>query len=182
MVASSPTVFRRYIALELGKLREAAGYSRDQVAQHIDCTVGHVRHLEVARNLPRALEVRAMLALYDAGERTDAFLELVKAARGGKDWWVDLPGVPQWLDLLLGMEAAAVAIHSYDAMVVPGLFQTPRYTEALIRAGEPALPDDEIQPRIDLRMQRQDVLVRRPDPPAVWCVLALHPQDRKSVV
>jgi hypothetical protein len=79
--------------------------------------------------------------------------------------------VPQWLDLLLGMEAAAVAIHSYDAMVVPGLFQTPRYTEVLIRAMEPALPDDEVQPRIDLRMQRQDVLVRRPDPPAVWCVL-----------
>lgn len=121
-------------------------------------------------SIPKPVEVRALFPLYGVDERVEPFLKLINAARHGRNWWADIPGIPKWLDLLLGMEAAAVTINSYDAMVVPGLFQTPRYTEALIRAGEPTLPESDLQPRIDLRMQRQDVLVR-PDPPAVWCVL-----------
>ena len=121
-----------------------------------------------------------LLALYGVGERTDAFLALVDAARKGKDWWADFPGVPQWLDLLLGMEAAAVTINSYDTMLVPGLLQTPAYAEAVIRAVEPNLPDEEVQQRIDLRLVRQDVLTRQPDPPAVWCVLDESVLHRKA--
>lgn len=171
MTAPSPTVLRRYIALELTKLREANTLTRDQVAKHIGCTVGHVRHLEVGRNLPRQLEVRALMAFYNVGERVEDFLALVDAARKGKDWWADFPGVPEWLDLLLGMEAAAVTIHSYNATVIPGLFQTHNYAEALIRAGEPDLPESELAQRLELRMVRQDVLTRQPCAPAVWCVL-----------
>jgi hypothetical protein len=185
VVASSATVFKRYVALELARLREAAGFKREQVAEHLDCSLGHVRHLETLHSLPKSLETRAMLQLYGVAERTDAFLALVDAARRGKDWWTDFPGVPKWLDLLLGMEAAAVTIHSYDTMVVPGLFQTPAYAEAVIRAGEPNLPESELKPRIDLRMQRQDVLTRQPDPPAVWRVLdesVLHRRTSKPAV
>ncbi len=170
-MAVSVTVFKRYVALELGKLRDAAGLKREQVAEHLGCSLGHVRHLETMHSLPKPVEVRALLVLYGVAERTDAFLALVDAARRGKDWWADFPGVPKWLDLLLGMEAAAVTIHGYDTMLVTGLFQTPRYAEAVIRAGEPNLPESELQSRIDLRLQRQDILTRRPDPPAVWCVL-----------
>jgi transcriptional regulator with XRE-family HTH domain len=171
VTASGTTVFKRYVALELGRLRDASGLSRDAVAEHLGCSVGHVRHLETAYSTPKPLEVRHLLPLYGAGERTEDFLKLVDAARRGRDWWADFPGVPERLDLLLGMEAAAVAIHSYDAMLVPGLFQTPAYAEAVIRAGKPNLPEAELQPLIDLRMQRQDILTRRPDPPAVWRVL-----------
>jgi Domain of unknown function (DUF5753)/Helix-turn-helix domain len=167
----SATVFKRYVALELLKLRDAAKLKREEVAEHLGCSLGHVRHLETLHTLPKPPEVRVLLALYGVGERTDAFLALVDAARKGKDWWVDFPGVPQWLDLLLGMEAAAVTINSYDTMAVPGLFQTPAYAKAIIRAVEPNLPDEEVQQRIDLRLVRQDVLTRQPEPPAVWCVL-----------
>jgi hypothetical protein len=69
------------------------------------------------------------------------------------------------------MEAAAATIHSYDSMLVPGLFQTPATAAAIIRGGAPELTDAEVQQRIELRMARQDVLTRRPDPPTVWCVL-----------
>lgn len=184
VTASSPTVFKRYVALEMLKLRQAAGLKRDEVAEHLGCTVGHVRHLETMVSIPKPVEVRALFPLYGVDERVEPFLKLVDAARRGRDWWADLPDVPKWFDLLLSMETAAITINSYDAMTVPGLFQTPRYAEALIRAGEPSLHESDIQPRIDLRMQRQDVLHRRPDPPAVWCVLdesVLHrrPSDPK---
>lgn len=170
VAAPSPTVLKRHVALQLRSLREAAGLKREQVAEQLGRTVGHVRHLETMVSLPNQLEVRALLALYGVPERVDSFLALVAAAKRGKDWWTDFPGVPAWLELLLGMEAAAATIHSYDTMVVPGLFQTPAYAQAVIRGGQPDLPDDEVHQRVELRMARQDVLTG-PEPPQVWCVL-----------
>jgi len=48
-------------------------------------------------SLPKPAEVRVLLPLYGAGERTDSFLELVEAARRGKDWWRTSPGCPRAL-------------------------------------------------------------------------------------
>ncbi|MGH3799624.1 MAG: DUF5753 domain-containing protein [Pseudonocardiaceae bacterium] len=74
-------------------------------------------------------------------------------------------------DLYLAMESSAVQIDSYDSVIVPGLFQTPAYAKAVIRAGRPGLADAELARRLELRMARQDVLSRQPDPPVVWSVL-----------
>ncbi|MGH3888122.1 MAG: helix-turn-helix domain-containing protein [Pseudonocardiaceae bacterium] len=170
--SSSPTVLRRYIALELRRLREAVGFKREQVAERLRCVVSHVSHLETMRNLPKGPELEVLLNFYGAGERIAAFLDLVDAARKGRDWWIPFKGAaPEWFDLYLAMESSAVQIDSYDSMIVPGLFQTPAYAKAVIRAGEPELADAEFARRVELRMARQDVLTRQPDPPIVWSVL-----------
>lgn len=170
VTASSPIALKRHVALQLRSLREAAGIKRDHVAEYLGCTVGHIRHLETLISLPKPMEVRVLLPMYGVPERIESFLALVDAAKRGRDWWADFPGVPSWLELLLGIQAAAATIDRYDAMVVPGLFQTPAYAEAVIRGGEPGLSDDEVKQRVELRMARQDVLTR-PDPPRVQCVL-----------
>jgi Domain of unknown function (DUF5753)/Helix-turn-helix domain len=164
-------IFKRYVALELTRLRKEAGFKREEVATHLGCSLSHVTHLETLWSLPKPPEVRSLLAFYGEPERVEDFLTLVEAARRGRDWWVDLPGVPKWLDLLLGMEAAAATINSYDTMLVRGLFQTPAYAESVIRAGEPHLSDAEVDQSVKLRLVRQDVLERRPDPPTVWSIL-----------
>jgi len=178
VASSSPTVLKRYVALELRRLREAAGFKREQVAARLRCAVSHISHLETMRNLPKGPELEVLLEFYGVGERAAAFLDLVDAARRGRDWWLPFKdAAPEWFDLYLGMESSAVQIDSYDSMVVPGLFQTPAYAKAVIRAGEPELADAEVARRIELRMARQDVLTRQPDSPAVWSVLdesALH--------
>jgi transcriptional regulator with XRE-family HTH domain len=171
VTVTNPTVLRRYVALELRRLREAAGLSMDEVGKELGRSGSTVRHLETQRSLPGRLEVERLLQLFGVSERTEGFLNLVNAARRGKDWWADFPGVPERMDLLLGMEAAVVDIRGYDVMLVPGLFQTPTYAKEVFRAGESNLAHEELQSRIDLRMQRQDILTRRPDPPAVWWVL-----------
>jgi len=173
MVASpSPTVLKRYVALELRRLREASGFKREQVAGRLRCNLSHITHLETMRNLPRAAELEVLLDFYGASERTSAFLELVDAARKGKDWFAPFKGAgPEWFDLYLGMESSAAQIESYDSMIVPGLFQTPAYAKAIIQAGEPELADSEVARRVELRMARQDVLTRQPNPPTVWSVL-----------
>ncbi len=172
VASSSPTVLKRYVALELRRLREAVGFKREQVAERLRCAVSHISHLETMRNLPKAAELEVLLDFYGAAERTAAFLDLVDAARKGRDWWLPFKdAAPEWFDLYLGMESSAVQIDSYDSMVVPGLFQTPAYAKAIIRASEPEPPDAEVARRIELRMARQDVLTRQPNPPSVWSVL-----------
>ena len=172
VASSSPTVLRRYVALELRRLRETAGFKREQVAERLRCVVSHVSHLETMRNLPKGPELEVLLDFYGAAERIPAFLDLVDSARKGRDWWIPFKGTaPEWFDLFLAMESSAMQIDSYDSMIVPGLFQTPAYAKAVIRAGEPELADAEFARRLELRMARQDVLTRQPDPPIVWRVL-----------
>ena len=172
MATSSPTVLKWWIALELTKLRERAGLSRQQVASHLQCALSTVRHVETGRNLPRPLELREMLSLYGIPERVEQFTELLNSAKRGRDWFEAFTGAaPAWFDLFLGLESSAAQIESYDALVVPGLFQTAAYAEAVIRAGDPELSDAEVSRRIELRLARQDVLTRAPDQPTVWSVL-----------
>lgn len=169
--SSSPTVLKWWIALELTRLRERTGLSRQEVADHVQCVVSAVRHVETGRNLPRPLELREMLTLYGVPERVERFAELVTSAKKGRDWFEVFTAAQPSFTLFLGLESSAAQIESYDAQVVPGLFQTAAYAEAVIRADDPEVSDAEVSRRIELRLARQDVLTRQPQPPTVWSVL-----------
>lgn len=172
VVSSSPTVLKRWLALELRKLREDAGISRQQVADRLRCAVSRIGHVEVMRNLPSAAELEVMLDFYGVPDRTTLFLDLLIAARKGKDWWSAYrSAVPATFDLFLGLESAATRIDCYAAVLVPGLFQIPSYTEAVIRQGRPELPDREVAARIELRLARQQLLDRTDPPVQLWAVL-----------
>jgi len=172
VVAPSPTVLKRYVGLELRRLRESAGFKRDQVAERAGCATSHITHLEVARNLPKVPELELLLRHYGAAKRIPAFLELLDAARTGQDWWTPYVGAaPSWFELFLGLEASAERISSYDALIIPGLFQTSDYAEHIVRTGDPELTSAEVGRRVELRMARQEVLGRQPDPPIVETVL-----------
>jgi transcriptional regulator with XRE-family HTH domain len=172
--ASAATAPKRWIAFALKRAREQAGKSRQDVVEHIDVTASHISHLETGRNLPNASECEKLLVFYGLGERWPFFRELLKAAKKGRDWW-KAPAFsgaePEWFDLYLGLEAWARVAASYDTLVIPGLFQTREYATALIRAGHPSLSDPEVQRRVDLRIERQKVLTREPEPLRVWSVL-----------
>lgn len=172
MDAPSPTVLKRYVGLELRRLRESAGFKRDEVARRAGCVTSHITHLEVARNLPKVPELELLLTFYGAADRIPAFTELVDAARSSSDWWLPFAGaVPPWFDLFLGLESCAERISSFNPLVIPTLFQTPEYAEDVVRTAEPELAPSAVAQRVELRMARQDVLTRQPDPPAVSCVL-----------
>ena len=57
--------------------------------------------------------------------------------------------------------AMAGRISSYDAQWVPGLFQNPDDTRALIRSGGRRLTEEQIDAQVEPRMARRD-LRRRP--------------------
>ncbi|MGH3977950.1 MAG: helix-turn-helix domain-containing protein, partial [Pseudonocardiaceae bacterium] len=124
MVASSPTLLKRWIAAELRRLREAAGWTRQQAAQRLDKTLQQIGHIETVRNLPSTGDLEALLTSYGAADRIELFRSIARQARKGKDWWIGFEdAMPRDFDLYLGLEASAMQIHSYAAVVVPGLLQ-----------------------------------------------------------
>ena len=175
MVASSVSVtaVKWWFAAEMRRMREKRGLTREQAAAAVRGSVANIGHIETARGLPKPLELERLLELYGEPERVEFFQELRLRAKRGRDWWVGFrETVPGYLHLFLGLETSAVQIESWDAHVVPGLFQTRATALAMIRVGRPDLDPDGIDRLVELRMSRQREVVDREEPPALWSVIA----------
>lgn len=169
--SSSPAVLRRWIGLELRRLRTAAGKSRPEAADRIHQSRTVIGHLETARNLPSGPVLEVLLSFYGVPDRLPFFLDLIAAARRGKNWWDQHAGAaPPWFNLYLGLEAGAAEIASFDSYLVPGLLQTASYAEAVMRA-DPELTPQQVEQRVALRIGRQKILERATDPVRLWVIL-----------
>lgn len=96
---------------------------------------------------------------------------LVAMARDAKrSNWLEtrFPGLPSQATTLGQYESEASRLVCVQLLLVMGLLQTPAYTRAVMSAtGTPA---QQIQPRVDLRQERQKVL-EKDDPPQVTAIL-----------
>jgi transcriptional regulator with XRE-family HTH domain len=156
------------MGIELRRLREAAGLTIDQVAEHLECSLSKISRIEKGQVRTTTRDVRDLLELYQApDEQRDELIQLAREARQA-GWWKaysDTRGV-----LHAGLEAEASTIRQYEVLLVPGLFQTQGYARALLRALLPDANMEEIERRVQLRMKRQ-ALLTQDDPPALWAVL-----------
>ncbi|GAA1462272.1 helix-turn-helix transcriptional regulator [Nocardiopsis exhalans] len=179
-MGSSPTVWRRWLAHELKRLRVEAGLSRKEVAAKLRCTPGKLHYIETAVVAPRVRDLEEILFdLYQVPEeRREHYLQAAHNAKK-KGWWEkpeDGVAVPKWFSLYLGLEQGASEIYAWETHLVPGLLQTHGYATALNRNGTAELSQEEIQARVDIRMSRQRIL-HGADPIRFWCVIdeaALH--------
>ncbi|MGE9692783.1 helix-turn-helix domain-containing protein [Streptomyces sp. CH6] len=77
---------------------------------------------------------------------------------------------PDWFKPYADLEQDAAAIVQYSPSMLMGLLQTEAYAAAIFRASNPTETVDEIRARVQLRMQRQEIL-NRADPPSLWLVV-----------
>jgi hypothetical protein len=111
-----------------------------------------------------------MLALYRVDEdRREAMVQIAREARQ-RGWWQKFVDVPDGVPAYVGLEAAATSIDVYMSLIVPALLQTPDYARAVIGAVRPDLPRDELDRRVELRVQRQGLLDQE-QPPAMRVLL-----------
>jgi hypothetical protein len=128
--------------------------------------------MELGRVGFKERDVADLLRLYglDDGEERDRLLALARDANN-PGWWHRYGDVlPSWFHSYLGLEAAAQLIRTYELQFVPGLLQTPEYVRAVVQLGRTAIPDQEIERRIALRLSRQEALAR-PNPVKLWAVV-----------
>jgi hypothetical protein len=169
---SGPTVLRILLGNQLRKLREARGVSRDEAGWEIRASGSKISRMELGRVGFKERDVADLLTLYqvtDENERA-ALLSLARQANN-PGWWHRYGDVlPHWFQSYLGLEAAAALIRTYEVQYVPGLLQTREYARAVVLLAHDRAPVEEIERRVDLRMDRQKVL-RRPNAPHLWVVV-----------
>ncbi|WP_433538522.1 helix-turn-helix domain-containing protein [Micromonospora sp. CA-249363] len=169
---TGPTVLRMLLGAQLRRLRESSGVTREGAGWEIRSSESKISRMELGRVGFKERDVSDLLTLYgvsDEGER-QALLKLARDANS-PGWWHRYGDVlPSWFQSYLGLEAAAALIRSYEVQFVPGLLQTREYARAVVLLGHGGAGVAEIDRRVDLRMQRQQLLLRD-KPPLLWAVV-----------
>ncbi|MEC3973912.1 helix-turn-helix domain-containing protein [Amycolatopsis sp. H20-H5] len=163
-----PTVRRRRLASELRRLREAAELTIDEVGEKLECSASKVSRIETGHVGVTPRDARDMLELYGiAGDEQEALVQLAREARK-RGWWHAYNEV--FTGTFVGLEADSSSLRAFQALLVPGLLQTERYTRTVIRAMRPDAEEVEIKRRVAARMARQE-LFTDPSPPEYWAVI-----------
>ncbi|WP_436837621.1 helix-turn-helix domain-containing protein [Micromonospora rifamycinica] len=160
------------LGAQLRRLREASGVTREGAGWEIRSSESKISRMELGRVGFKERDVSDLLTLYGvtAAEERDALLKLARDANS-PGWWHRYGDVlPGWFQSYLGLEAAAALIRSYEVQFVPGLLQTPEYARAVVLLGHRGAAVEEVDRRVELRMQRQQLL-HRADPPQLWAVI-----------
>jgi transcriptional regulator with XRE-family HTH domain len=166
---------RRRLAAELRRLRTDARLPIEDVAGRLEWPASKVSRIENRQVGISARDLRKLLDLYQVTDRSyrDELLEIGRRATE-RGWWQSYGTavVPTALGNLIGLEAEAATIRTYEPELVPGLLQTADYARAVIRGGRPRDTAQEIDRRVEVRLERQEVLTRtNPPPPKVSVVL-----------
>jgi transcriptional regulator with XRE-family HTH domain len=172
-VVSGPTVLRILLGGQLRKLREAAGITPDRAGYEIRASRSKISRVEHGRVSFKERDVADLLTLYgvtDTAERR-RMLNLAQHANS-QGWWSRYDDVmPDWFETYVGLEQATSLIRTYELQFVPGLFQTEDYARAVTALGHRSAPTEEIERRVSLRLQRQQILTRPDATPRVWAVI-----------
>jgi hypothetical protein len=169
---TGPTVLRILLGAQLRRLREGRAITREDAGWEIRASGSKISRMELGRVSFKERDVSDLLSLYgvtDAKER-EALLELARQANS-PGWWHHFGDIlPPGFQSFLGLEAAATLVRTYEIQFVPGLLQTPEYARAIMLLGHAGTSPDDIDRRVELRMQRQQIL-NRSDPPQLWAVI-----------
>jgi transcriptional regulator with XRE-family HTH domain len=167
-----PTVLRMLLGIQLRRLREAKGLTPDQAGYEIRASRSKISRVEHGRVGFKERDVRDLLSLYGVTDDQELarMLGLARQANN-QGWWAKYDDImPDWFESYVGLEQATSLIRTYELQFVPGLFQTEGYARVVTVLGHRAAPASEIERRVSLRMQRQELL-RSGDSPRLWAVI-----------
>ncbi|GHI05211.1 DNA-binding protein [Streptomyces cellostaticus] len=159
-----PTARQLRLALELRRLRHAAGLTARETAALLDVSHVQISHIESGLSGVSEERLRSLAANYACpdGELIDALVAMATDRTRG--WWEEyrerLP--TPYLDLS-ELEHHASFRWDADFLHIPGLLQTEDYARALFSYVNPEFPGKEVELRVEHRMKRR-VIIERPHP------------------
>ncbi|MEI5099336.1 helix-turn-helix transcriptional regulator [Streptomyces sp. PmtG] len=148
----------------LRSLREARGWTQDDLADRMGYSSVHVSAVETGRKPPTLRFSRSADRTFGLEGSADAFEREYRQIRQGSL----LEGFPEYVKY----EARAVELRLYEIGIVPGLLQTPQYARVLadsaVRRG--AITPEQADDRVTFLAERQAALVR-PRPPMMFVAM-----------
>jgi transcriptional regulator with XRE-family HTH domain len=167
-----PTVLRILLGARLRALREARGVSSVEAGRTIRASASKISRLESGKVGFKERDIADLLRLYGVTDQNELAATVSLAREANKpDWWDRYSDVlPNWFEVYISLEAAAMLIRSYEVQFIPGLLQVEDYARAVIKLGFPDARDSELEQRVNLRMARQRCLYEA-SAPRLWTVV-----------
>ncbi|HEY6501607.1 MAG TPA: helix-turn-helix transcriptional regulator [Streptosporangiaceae bacterium] len=166
------TVPRRQLGRYLRDLRNRQHMTVKVAAEELEWSETKIWRIETGQTSLRSHDVDLMCRIYSApADLTEALKALAKETKA-RGWWHAYGDViPENFDIYLGLEEAAASLAWYEPELVPGLLQTEGYARAIISADKAATDAEEIDRRVQLRIERQALIRRSTAPLALRVVL-----------
>ncbi|MEV5546630.1 helix-turn-helix transcriptional regulator [Streptomyces sp. NPDC052309] len=154
-------VRRIQLGSQLRRLRQAQGITLQEASREVRASETKVSRMELGRVGFKRRDVADLLTLYGVtGEEERAGLLALTEEANAPGWWQQYADVlPAWWSTYLGLEGAASQVHAYEVQFVHGLLQTEDYARTVCRLGAPGARPADVERRVALRLQRQQVLV-----------------------
>jgi len=171
--SGGPTVLRMLLGGQLRRLREAAGITPDRAGYEIRASRSKISRVEHGRVGFKERDVADLLTLYGVtDEKMRQRMLMLAQQANSQGWWARYDDIlPDWFETYVGLEQATSLIRTYELQFVPGLFQTADYARAVTVLGHRAAPPEEIERRVSLRLNRQQILGRADSAPKIWAVI-----------
>ncbi|MCB5911779.1 helix-turn-helix domain-containing protein [Streptomyces pinistramenti] len=147
----------------LRSMREARGWTQDDLAERMGYSSVHISAVETARKSPTVRFSRSADRAFGL-EGADTFDRLGRELRQGSL----LEGFPEYV----GYEGRAVELRLYQIGIIPGLLQTPEYAQVLADSAvqRGAISPEHGAERVAFLAERQAAL-ERDRPPMVMVVM-----------
>ncbi|MFC3995544.1 helix-turn-helix domain-containing protein [Nocardiopsis sediminis] len=130
------------------RMRDQAGFTQDRVHGMTGISKSMLSAIENSARAPKRSHAELLDKAFSTG---GAMVRL----------WLDIHGsvdVPEWWRDIGAMERNAVEIREYQMTLFPGLIQTSTYARALMLAGRPWDPPEEVERDVESRIARRDQL------------------------
>jgi hypothetical protein len=152
------TISKRRLARRLTAARLRTGYTANHACDILNWGRGKVGRFEANQwKRPEMSDIRDLIRIYgiDGDEKEE--IEALAIRSRARAWWREYPEI--FDSEFAGFENDATTIRVFMPLVLPGLLQTPAYTEALMRAGP--RPPAYRRRAVESRLRRQEILDRK---------------------
>ncbi|MGW2516571.1 helix-turn-helix domain-containing protein [Streptomyces sp. NPDC001617] len=156
---SEPTARQMRLAVELRRLRDAAGLTTREAATLLGVSSAQISQIEAGLTGVSAKRLRLLAANYSCtdGEFIEGLVSWATDRTRG--WWEEYRGLlpTPFLDLA-ELEHHATFLREVQFLFIPGPLQTEDYARAVYGYRVPDLPSEELELRVRHRMHRKVIL------------------------
>ena len=151
-----PTARQMRLAVELRRLRNAAGLASREAAALLGVTAPQISQIESGLAGVSEKRLRRLAANYSCTDEGLVDALVAMATDRTRGWWERYRGLlpARFLDLA-ELEHHATFLREAQFLYIPGLLQTEDYARAVFAYRIPELPAEELDLRVRHRMQRK---------------------------
>ena len=154
----TPLAEQRRVRTLLRKTRDERGLTQKDVAEALDWSTSKLIRIENGSVGISVTDLKALLLHYGitGAAEVDRMVEGVRASKKAA-WWQQYRSTSsaQFITFL-GLEASAIRIRQYQALLFPGLLQTPGYAGVLTAIGTAS--EEEAHRNLEIRLKRQELI------------------------